>query len=71
MRAPKFKEFISEAKGNEKFRLLIVTDEPDKAKTFHTANRLKDECDKLNISSYLFQLSAGYTQLCGRYSHIS
>jgi len=62
MRAPKFKEFISEAKGNEKFRLLIVTDEPDQAKQFHTANRLKDECDKLNISSYLFQLSAGYTQ---------
>ena len=42
MKAPKFKDFISEAKSDQKYRLLIVTDEPEKAKTFHTANRLRD-----------------------------
>ena len=62
MKAPKFREFIAEAKGEEKFRLLIVTDEPSKAKQFHTANRLKEECDKLKIPSYLFQLSGGHTE---------
>ena len=62
MKAPKFKDFISEAKSDQKYRLLIVTDEPEKAKTFHTANRLREEADKLKIESYLFHLSGGYTQ---------
>jgi len=35
MQVPKFKEFISEAKEDKKFlRLLIITDEPEKAKEF-------------------------------------
>jgi len=62
MKAPKFREFITEAKGDSKLKLLIVTDEPEKAKTFHTADRLKEEADKLKIESYLFHLSGGYTQ---------
>ena len=33
MKAPKFKEFISEAKDNKKYKLLIITDEPETAKT--------------------------------------
>jgi len=59
MKAPKFKDFISEAKSDQKYRLLIVTDEPEKAKTFHTANRLKEEADKLKIDNYLFRLAGG------------
>ena len=62
MKAPKFKEFISEAKSDSKLKLLIITDEPEQAKQFHTANRLKEEADKLKIESYLFHLSGGYTQ---------
>ena len=61
MKAPKFKEFISEAKNNKKYKLLIITDKPEKAKTFHTANRLQEEAEKLGWKSYLYRLSGGYT----------
>ena len=62
MQVPKFKEFISEAKDEKKFlRLLIITDEPEEAKTFHTADRLREECDKLKYPNYLFKLTGGYT----------
>ena len=48
MQVPKFKEYITEDKKEKPFlRLLIITDEPEEAKTFHTADRLKEECDKL------------------------
>ena len=58
----KFKDYLSEEKEEKKFlRLLIVTDEPEEAKTFHTADRLKEECDKLNYPYYLFKLTGGYT----------
>ena len=62
MKAPKFREFISEAKVDGNLRLLIITDEPEQAKQFHTADRLKEEADKLNIDSYLFYplLSGGF-----------
>ena len=50
MQVPKFKEFITEAKEEKDFlRLLIITDEPEEAKTFHTADRLREECDKLKF----------------------
>ena len=60
MKAPKFKDFITEAK-NEKYRLLIITDEPEKAKTFHTADRLQQEAEKLGWKNYLYRLTGGYT----------
>ena len=60
MKAPKFKDFITEAK-TEKYRLLIITDEPEKAKTFHTANRLQEEAEKLGWKHYLYRLTGGYT----------
>jgi len=41
--------------------LLIITDEPDNAKEFHTADRLQEECKKLNYPFYLFKLTGGYT----------
>jgi len=62
MQVPKFKQFINEEKDSKLFlRLLIVTDEPEEAKTFHTADRLKEECDKLGYPHYLFKLTGGYT----------
>ena len=61
MKAPKFREFISEANGDQKYKLLIITDEPEKAKTFHTADRLKEEAEKLGWKHYLYRLSGGYT----------
>ena len=64
MLVPQFKQFIGEEKEEKPFlRLLIVTDEPDNAKEFHTADRLKEECDKLNYPYYLFKLTGGYTTL--------
>ena len=62
MKAPKFKDFITEAKTDGNLKLLNITDEPEQAKQFHTADRLKEEADKLKIESYLFHLSGGYTQ---------
>ena len=61
MQVPKFKEFITEEKDKPFLRLLIITDEPEEAKTFHTADRLKEECDKLGYPHYLFKLTGGYT----------
>ena len=60
-KAPKFREFISEAKGNNKYKLLIITDEPEKSKNFHTASRLQEEAEKLGWKNYLYKLSGGYT----------
>ena len=61
MKAPKFREFISEAPENGKYKLLVITDEPEKAKTFHTADRLKEEAEKLGWKHYLYKLTGGYT----------
>ena len=62
MQVSKFKDYISEAKEGKPFlRLLIITDEPEEAKTFHTADRLREECDKLGYPNYLFKLTGGYT----------
>ena len=61
MKAPKFKEFISEAKSDSKLKLLIITDEPEQAKQFHTADRLKEEAEKLGWKYYLYKLTGGYT----------
>ncbi len=62
MQVPKFHEYLTEAKSDKKFlRLLIITDEPEEAKTFHTADRLQEECDKLGFKHYLFKLTGGYS----------
>ena len=60
MQVSKFKDYITEAK-KDFLRLLIITDEPEEAKTFHTADRLREECDKLGYPNYLFKLTGGYT----------
>ena len=61
MKPVKFNEYITEESEVKKFRLLIITDEPEEAKTFHTADRLREECDKLGYPNYLFKLTGGYT----------
>ena len=62
MQVANFKDYITEDKKETPFlRLLIITDEPEEAKTFHTADRLKEECDKLGYPHYLFKLTGGYT----------
>ena len=40
----------------KKFRLLIITDEPEEAKTFHTADRLREEADKKGYKNYLYHM---------------
>ena len=62
MQIPKFKDYFTEQKQEKDFlRLLIITDEPEEAKTFHTADRLREECEKLGYPFYLFKLTGGYT----------
>ena len=62
MQVQPFKNYLEEATGSKRFlRLLIITDEPDNAKEFHTADRLQEECKKLNYPFYLFKLTGGYT----------
>ena len=46
-----FKSFITEEK-DEKYRLVIVSNKPDKNQHFHTTQRLLDEAKKLNIPAY-------------------
>ena len=61
MHIPKFREFISEEKEEKSFcKILIITDEPEEAKTFHTADRLKQEAEKLKVAYYLYKLTGGY-----------
>ena len=59
MKVPSFNEFISEAVETPK--LVIITDEPEQAKTFHTADRLQQEAKKLGWKYYLYKLTGGYT----------
>ena len=55
MKPVKFNEYITEESEVKKFRLLIITDEPEEAKTFHTADRLREEADKKGYKNYLYK----------------
>ena len=46
-----FKSFITEAK-DENYRLVIVSNKPEKNEHFHTTQRLLDEAKKLNVPAY-------------------
>ena len=61
MKAPKFKEFIAEAK-KEKYRLLIISDEPEKSENFHTADRLSQEAKKFGWDSYIYRNTGGFVE---------
>ena len=57
-----FKNYLEEATAEKNFlRLLIVTDESESGKEFHTAGRLKEECEKLKFPFYVFNMTGGYT----------
>jgi len=61
MKAPKFREFISEAKDNpNKLKILVLSDEPEKSKLFHTAKRVLDEAPKLGHKVYVVFIDGAY-----------
>ena len=61
MKAPKFKEFIAEAKTDKKpYRLIVVSDEPEESEYFHTAKRLIDEGVKLGHKVYVVMINGAY-----------
>ena len=51
----KFVEFITEAK-EDKYRILVVSAEPEKQKMFHTAQRITDEAEKLGHEVYVVKV---------------
>ncbi len=50
-----FKSFITEAK-EDKYRILVVSAEPDNEKLFHTAQRVTDEAEKTCHSVYVVKV---------------
>ena len=51
----KFKTFITEAK-EEKYRILVISAEPDKKELFHTAQRFVDETKKSGHQVYVVKV---------------
>ena len=51
----KFKSFITEAK-EVKYRILVISAEPEKQKMFHTAQRITDEAEKLGHEVYVVKV---------------
>ena len=51
----KFSEFITEAK-EDKYRILVISAEPEKQKLFHTAQRITDEAEKLGHEVYVVKV---------------
>ena len=62
MRAPKFKEFLSEAKSNNKYKVLVVSADPESAnqKLFRTARRIVEECEKAGHKVYVVQVEGAF-----------
>ena len=46
-----------------KTRFVIITDEHQEAKTFHTADRLQQEAKKLYMKYYVVNLQVGIHQM--------
>jgi len=57
-KAPKFREFISEAKDNKKYRVLVISGDPKpaKQKLFRTARRVVEECEKAGHKVYVVEI---------------
>ena len=51
----KFKTFITEAK-EEKYRILVISAEPDNKELFHTAQRFVDEGKKAGHQVYVVKV---------------
>ena len=54
----KFKSFITEAK-EEPYRLIVLSNKPDKNEYFHTAERLLEESKSLGIPAYVLFVESG------------
>jgi len=50
-----FKSFITE-ENSEKYKILVVSAEPDNEKLFHTAQRITDEAEKLGHEVYVVKV---------------
>ena len=62
MKAPKFKDFITEAPENQKYRILVVSSDPApaKQKLFRTARRIVEEAEKLGHKVYVVQVEGAF-----------
>ena len=56
----KFNSFLDEAKGDKKYKLLIISDDSGKSFVFQTARRLQEEAEKLGWKNYVYKLTGGY-----------
>lgn len=61
MQVQKFNDYLTEAKTPEKIRFLIVSDEPEDDKNFHTAKNLVKEAKKSGHEAYIYRNTGGYT----------
>ena len=62
-----FDNLLNEEKKDTSYKLLIVSGEPDdERKYFHTAQRLKDEAESMNIPAYVLFAEKGSIQLESR-----
>tara|TARA_Y100000992_G_scaffold299533_1_gene266481 strand:+ start:37 stop:1449 length:1413 start_codon:yes stop_codon:yes gene_type:complete len=59
MRAPNFKDFITEQKEN-KLRILCLSADPENSEYFHTAKRIKVEGPKLGHEVYIVFIDGAY-----------
>ena len=55
----KFNSFITEAKAEDKYRLLVLSNSADNNEYFHTTERILEECKKLSIPSYVLLVGSG------------
>ena len=61
MQVQKFNDYLTEAKTPEKIRFLVVSDEPEDDKNFHTAKNLVKEAEKAGHEAYIYRNTGGYT----------
>ena len=61
-----FDNLLNEEKKDTSYKLLIVSGEPENHEYFHTAKRLKDEAESMNIPAYVLFAEKGSIQLESR-----
>ena len=63
-KAPKFREFISEAKDKtNQLRILVLSEKPENTELFHTAKRIKEEAPKLGHKVYVVFVDGAYIKV--------
>ena len=60
MQVHKFRDYITEAKGADKLRILVLSDEPENSELFHTAKRIQEEGPKLGHKTYVVFIDGAY-----------